>query len=302
MATQGPLSDDAVEKWRKAGKITARARDMAVSLCVPGAKLEDVAEKVEGYIRSEGARPAFPLNLSADFWAAHYTPDIGDTRVFEAGQVYKVDIGAHVDGYPADSAATVEVGGGRRHAQLIRASRDALAAGVETIGPDMHLAKVGDAIEQTIGAFGFKPISNLTGHLIARNLLHAGKSVPNVATTSKEVAKAHEVFAIEPFATSGEGEVVNGPAGNIYRFQGRRKVKDPDAALLMAAIEREHPSLPFAARWCKDLCKDAKKSVKLLKSAGVIYAYPVLIEKGSGMVSQHEHTVLITPSGAQLLT
>lgn len=302
MAKPIPLDDEAIEKWRLAGKITKQARELAISLVVPGAKLEDVAEQVEGFIRKEGAKPAFPLNLSCDFWAAHYTPDIADTRVFEAGQVVKVDIGAHVDGYPADSAATTEVGGGRRYAQLVRASKDALAAGVETIGPDMGLSKVGEAIERTINAYGLKPIHNLTGHMISRNLLHAGKSVPNVATKSGEIAKSGEVFAIEPFATSGEGEVVNGAPGNIYRFQGRRKVKDEDAAVLMAAIEREHPSLPFAARWCKGLCKDPKKSVRLLRSAGVLYAYPVLVEKGQGWVSQHEHTVLITPSGAQLLT
>jgi methionyl aminopeptidase len=302
MAPSPPLSDEAIEKWRRAGKITKQARDLACSLAVPGAKLEDVAEKVEGFIRKEGAKPAFPLNLSSDFWAAHYTPDIGDARTFAAGQVYKVDIGAHVDGYPADSAATVEVGGSRTYQQLVRASKEALAAGVETIGPDLNLSKVGEAIERTIQAYGLKPIHNLTGHLISRNLLHAGKSVPNVATKTSEVAKAGEVFAIEPFATSGAGEVVNGAPGNIYRFQGRRKVKDPDAAVLMAAIEEQHPSLPFAARWCKGLCKDPKKSVKLLRSAGVLYAYPVLVERDEGWVSQHEHTVLITPSGAQLLT
>ncbi len=297
-----PLTDEAIEKWRRAGRITARARDLAVSLAQPGAKLEDVAEKVEGYIRGEGASPAFPLNLSADHWAAHYTPEIGDTRAFEAGQVVKVDIGAHVDGYPADSAATVEVGGKRRFGDLVRASREALAAGIETIGPDVRLSKVGEAIERTVASYGLRPVHNLTGHLIARNLLHAGKSVPNVGTRGTETARAGEVFAIEPFATNGEGEVVNGDPGNIYRFQGRRKVKDADALSLMNAIEERHPSLPFAARWCRDLCTSPKKSVRLLRSAGVLYAYPVLVEKAKGTVSQAEHTVLITPSGAQLLT
>ena len=52
------LSDDALEKWRKAGRITAKARDLAASLIVPGARLEEVAEKVEGFIRGEGAKPA----------------------------------------------------------------------------------------------------------------------------------------------------------------------------------------------------------------------------------------------------
>jgi len=296
------LTDEAIEKWREAGKITSRARELAASLVVPGARLEDVAERVEGFIRKQGAKPAFPLNLSADHLAAHYSPDIDDPLRFVAGQLVKVDIGAHVDGYPADSAMTVEVGGQRRYGDYVRASREALAAGVETIGPDVSLSKVGEAIELTVRAYGLRPISNLTGHLIRRNELHAGKSVPNVGGHKGDFARVGEVFAIEPFATSGDGEVVNGEPGNIYRFQGVRKVKDKDADRLQKAIAREHPSLPFAARWCRTLCDSPKKSVKALRSAGVLYAYPVLVEKAEGPVSQHEHTVIVAASGAQLIT
>jgi methionyl aminopeptidase len=302
MSESQTITDEAIEKWRKAGKVTARARELAASLVVPGARLEAVAEEVEGFIRAQGALPAFPLNLSADHWAAHYTPGIDDPMVFTLGQIVKVDIGAAVDGYPADSATTVEVGGSRRYGDLTRATREAVAAGIETIGPDIPLSKVGEAIERTIGAYGLKPIQNLTGHLIRRNELHAGKSVPNVGTREGDIARAGEIFAIEPFATSGEGEVVNGDPGNIYRFQGKRKVKDADAQKLMAAVAKDHPSLPFAARWCRDLCATPKKSIKLLRSAGVLYAYPVLVEKGSGPVSQHEHTVLVTKSGALQFT
>lgn len=296
------LTDEAIEKWRRAGKITSKARELAASLALPGAKLEDVAEAVEGYIRKEGARPAFPLNLSTDHLAAHYSPDIDDPLTLVAGQLLKIDIGAHVDGYPADSATTVEVGGAHRYRDHVRASREALAAGLETIGPDVNLSKVGGAIELTIRAYGLKPISNLTGHLIRRNELHAGKSVPNVGGHKGDIARVGEVFAVEPFATSGQGEVVNGQPGNIYRFQGPRKLKDADADRLQKAIASEHPSLPFAARWCRTLCENPKKSLKALRSAGVLYAYPVLVEKARGPVSQHEHTVIVTASGAQLIT
>src|SRR6267142_1282765 len=107
----GAPTDEALLKWKTAGKVHAKARDLAASLVVPGARLEEVAEKVEGFIRKSGGKPAFPLNLSMDHWAAHYTPEIDDPLAFEAGQVVKVDIGAHVDGFPGDSATTVEVGG-----------------------------------------------------------------------------------------------------------------------------------------------------------------------------------------------
>lgn len=296
------MDEEAISKWRAAGKLTAKARDLAASLVVPGARLEEVAEKVEGFIREGGGKPAFPLNLSADHWAAHYTPEIDDPLTFQAGQIVKVDIGAHIDGYPGDSATTVEVGGTRRFSDLIKASREALAAAVEIIGPDVSLSKVGEVIELTIKSYGFRPIANLTGHLIQRNELHAGKSVPNVGGKKGEVARAGEVFAIEPFATSGEGAVENGEPGNIYRFQGPKKVKDADAQRLMEALSREHPSLPFAARWCRSLCANPKKSVRLLKAAGVLYAYPVLVEKAWGPVSQHEHTVLVTDAGGVQFT
>lgn len=299
------IDDDALAKWREAGRITAKARDMAASLIQPGAKLEAVAEKVEGYIRQEGAEPSFPLNLSTDHWAAHYTPGIDDPMEFVAGQVVKVDIGAHVDGYPGDSAVTVEVGGTRRNTELIRASREALTAAVEMIGPNIQLNLVGETIERTINAYGFKPISNLTGHLIKRNELHAGKSVPNVGKGGEpktSVTRAGEVYAIEPFATNGDGQVENGKPGNIYRFRGLRRVKDADARKLGEALKERHHSLPFAARWTRGLCEHPAKSVKVLKQLGVLYAYPVLIEKAWGNVSQHEHTVLITESGAQQLT
>lgn len=299
------ISDEQLAKWREAGRITAKARDLAASLIKPGAKLEEVADQVEGYIRKEGAEPGFPLNLSIDHWAAHYTPTVDDPMEFVAGQVVKVDIGAHVDGYPGDSAVTVEVGSTRRHTELIRASREALTAAVEMIGPNLQLNLVGETIERTINAYGFKPISNLTGHLIQRNELHAGKSVPNVAKSgesAKAVTRAGEVYAIEPFATNGDGQVENGKPGNIYRFRGMRRVKDADARKLAEALKEKHHSLPFAARWTRGLCQEPVKSVKVLKQVGVLYAYPVLIEKGWGNVSQHEHTVLITESGAMQLT
>jgi methionyl aminopeptidase len=298
------LDDDALAKWREAGRITAKARDLAASLIQPGAKLEAVAERVEGFIRQSGAEPAFPLNLSCDHWAAHYTPTLDDTMEFVDGQVVKVDIGAQLDGYPADSAVTVEVGTARRHTDLIRASREALEAAVEMVGPNISLNLVGQTIERTISAYGLKPISNLTGHLIKRNELHAGKSVPNVGKGESDAAvtRPWEVYAIEPFATNGEGQVENGKPGNIYRFRGMRRVKDADARRLGEELAKKHHSLPFAARWTRGLCEHPEQSLRALKQAGVLYAYPVLIEKAWGNVSQHEHTVLITDTGAQLLT
>ena len=68
------LSDDQLAKLRKAGKVSAEARDIGISMIEPGVKLFDVAQEVEGYIREHGCGLAFPCNISRNEIAAHYTP------------------------------------------------------------------------------------------------------------------------------------------------------------------------------------------------------------------------------------
>jgi methionyl aminopeptidase len=60
--------------------------------------------------------------------------------------------------------------------------------------------------------------------------------------------------------------------------------------------------LPFAERWLHNIQKDATESLTKLIRAGIVSYYPVLDELGQGMVAQSEHTVLITNSGAEVLT
>ena len=42
------LNDEQLAKLRKAGEVSAAARDLGISLCKPGAKLLDIAQEVEG--------------------------------------------------------------------------------------------------------------------------------------------------------------------------------------------------------------------------------------------------------------
>ncbi|MGA8536954.1 MAG: M24 family metallopeptidase, partial [Thermoplasmata archaeon] len=108
-----------LERWREASRIAARARELGLRLTLPGARRRDVAEAIEESIRASGAQPAFPANLSRNDEAAHYTPDPDDTVTFVAGDLVKVDVGAHLDGAIADTADTVEVGGTHRHENLV---------------------------------------------------------------------------------------------------------------------------------------------------------------------------------------
>jgi methionyl aminopeptidase len=297
------VSEADYAKWRRAGEISAAAIELGKMIVKEGAPLLDVADQIEDFMRDNGSVPAFPTNLSRNEVAAHFTPSSQDRdMVFNKGDVVKLDLGAQIDGFIADTAVTIEVGT-TKHAKLIEASRKALDEAISVMGPNANLSTVGGTIETVIDSYGFKPIRNLTGHLIERNVLHAGISVPNVQQRINQRPRIGQVFAIEPFATDGEGHVVSGPTGNIYHFQRERPLRMPDQRRVLQLVLKNYPHTPFAERWvAKEGGDRVHLTLQQLLKQVVIKSYPQLIEAGKGMVAQHEHTVLITEDGCEVLT
>ena len=81
-----------------------------------------------------------------------------------------------------------------------------------------------------------------------------------------------------------------------------RKIRDEKASKLMIEIQERYKGLPFAERWLHSIQKDSAKNLQKLIRAGIISYYPVLDELGKGMVTQSEHTIMITSSGVEVLT
>ncbi len=283
-----------LERWRAAGRIAAEARELGAREAKPGVGRRELADRIEAYIRSRGAEPAFPSNISRNEEAAHFTPDPEDAVTLEEGDLVKIDVGAHLDGALADTAMTVEVGGGKRYENLVRAAVEGLEAGIAEVRAGVPVDRISRAIEGAVHRYGLKPVRNLTGHSIERYLLHAGKSIPNVAGMSAETLDEGEIIAIEPFATNGVGEIRNGPFGNILRF---RRDPGPEAAELRPYFERFR-TLPFALRYIPE----AAGREKVRRARKYLQSYPVFVESGEGYVAQAEHTVRVLRDGAEVLT
>lgn len=293
------LSSEELEKLRRAGRVSGEARELGMSLVVEGAKLYDVAQEVEGYIRDHGCGLAFPCNISRNEIAAHYTPTSTDETRFEVGDVVKIDCGAELDGYVGDTAGTVEVGT-KRYTALVEASKRARNTVAEFIGDGVTLGEIGRAVEMSMKRDGFVPIENLCGHQIERYNLHAGMSVPSYDSGSTEVIKAGMTVAIEPFATDGRGYVNNGKFGNIVRIAKDKKLSDPKAQEFLDYVKGEFHEFPFCARSCQ--FPDAEKYVKTLMRHGVLAGYATLVEAGGGIVSQHEYTFYIDGHRGEVTT
>ena len=293
------LTPEELSKLRKAGEVASAARDLGLDMVREGAKLYDVAQEVEGYIRSHGCGLAFPCNISRNEIAAHYTPSINDKTVFEIGDVVKVDCGAELDGFVGDTAGTVEVGT-KTYRALIESSKHARDTVKEFIGAGIPIGEIGRVVEMTMYSDGFKPIRNLCGHEIKPYNLHAGLSIPSYDNGDPSRLEKGMVVAVEPFATTGEGLVDDGPPGNIVRIIRERKLADPKAQEFLDYAKGEFKTFPFCARSCD--FPDAEKHVKTLVRHGVLVSYATMVEVRGGMVSQHEHTFYIAGDKAETTT
>ncbi|AHC51747.1 methionine aminopeptidase [Sulfolobus acidocaldarius SUSAZ] len=295
---------DEIELLRRAGKIASKARDFGAKMIKPGVKVIDVCNAVEKIIEEEGAKPAFPCNLSINVEAAHYSPIINDTKIIPENAVVKLDIGAHINGYITDTAVTVSLD--PKYDKLVEASREALQAAIRTIRNGVDIGEIGRHIERTIKSYGFKPIRNLGGHLIRRYELHAGIFIPNVYGRGLGKIMEGNTYAIEPFATDGEGYVIEGKEVTIYSIKNlnTKSLTEEEKKFLTSIYEKVN-MVPFSERWLSNMDGNPDKvreMLKILTRKGALRSYPVLLEAKKGTVAQFEHTVLVLKDRVEVIT
>ncbi len=290
---------DHLDKHRQAGEIIKKVREESKELIKEGARLLDIAQFIEGKIREYGAEIAFPLNISVNEIAAHYSPPAADATILEKGDYVKIDIGCHIEGYIADTAYTIKVG--EPEDDLVRASRAGLEAALSMIRAGVKTGAIGKAIEDAITAYGFRPIENLTGHGLAQYNIHARPSIPNIDDSSQIILKEGDTLAIEPFATPGVGRVIDDDRVYIFSFVTPRPLRLDSAKKLMYHIQKNYPKLPFAERW---VARDKKGEfmLRMLIKNGIIFPYHILKEKSGAPVTQAEHSVIVQEDGCEIFT
>jgi methionyl aminopeptidase len=290
------MKDEVLDAYLEAGKIASRVLSRSLPLVRAGASFLRVVEEVESLARSNGAGLAFPLNLSVNEAAAHDTASEGDDRVFAAGDVVKMDLGVHLEGYIADTAGTVDLG---ENGPLVRASRAALERAIGLVKPGASTGDLGGAIQEEIEALGLRPVANLTGHGLDRYEIHTPPTVPNVRMNGGAVLREGMVFAIEPFASTGTGFVSDGPRVQIYQRVLDRPARLPAAKRVLDQVRERH-GLPFARRWLSG--EKLEITLSGLVRSGHLRAYPVLRDVPGSLVSQAEHTVIVTGDGCIVTT
>ena len=293
-----------IEDYVKAGKIAGEVRENVRQKDWIGSTLAEICEYVESEIIKRGAKCAFPVNTSLNEVAAHYTAEPNDPKTVSDSDLVKIDLGAQINGYIADTAVTVNYD--PQYDSLVQAAENALQAAMSMIKVGVKSKDVGRKIQNTIMDMGLKPIANLSGHSLDQYTIHAGKTVPNMWTIGSFSFSENEAFACEPFVTTKNalGFVRNGKIKNIFALASRKMTKDDEADKLLEYIWNNFNMLPFALRWIVKEWeeKEARRLLDFLIKKKVVKAYAILVEANGKTVAQAEHTFIPTQTGVTITT
>ena len=281
-----------INKYMQAGKIASELRKFVKSYIKEGMLLTEIVEIIENKIEEKGAMPAFPPTVSINEIAAHYNPSLNEET--KAHGLIKIDFGVSVDGYIADTALSIDLTEDKKYKELIEASELALEKAIKLLKKNPSINDIGKIIQDTIKSKGFSPIVNLSGHSIEKYNVHSGITIPNYANGNENNLE-QGVYAIEPFATNGVGKIYSSESGNIYQLKEIKMPRSIKAREILDYIKNKYNTLPFSATNIqKKFGILSKIALNELEKQGIIYLHSSLIEKSKGIVSQSEHTVIIT--------
>ena len=203
-----------IEAMRRAGRITAQARALAGSMVAPGVTTLEIDQAVRRFIESQGAKPSFlgyagfpgSACISVNEEVIHGIPG---PRTLREGDIVSIDVGAFIDGFHGDCAATFPCGKISPEAEdLIRVTRESFFEGIKMAKEGHRLMDISAAIQMYVESRGYSIVREFVGHGIGTHL-HESPEVPNYGRPGRGPRLLRGMtLAIEPMVNAGEAGVM----------------------------------------------------------------------------------------------
>ena len=202
-----------IEKMRAAGRLTAQARKLAGSMIRPGVTTGEIDREVRKFIESHGAKPSFlgyggfPAStcISINEVVIHGIPG---SRKLKEGDIVSVDVGAFLNGYHGDCAATYFCGEVSEEARrLVEVTRQSFFEGVKNARVGCRVSDVSHAVQQYVESFGYGVVRDFVGHGVGSKM-HEAPEVPNYGAAGHGARfQPGMVIAVEPMVCAGDWRV-----------------------------------------------------------------------------------------------
>jgi methionyl aminopeptidase len=202
-------SQKEIEKMRAAGQLVGAVLRELRAMVKPGMTTMEVNDAAEEMIRAGGAHPTFkgyngfPFSICASVneQVVHGFPS---SYELQEGDIFSIDVGATLDGFVGDTAATIPVGQvSEDRLKLIRVTEECLQLAIEECRAGKHLGDIGWAVQSHAEAHGYSVVRDYVGHGIGRRM-HEDPQIPNYGKPGKgpKIKKGY-VFAVEPMINMG---------------------------------------------------------------------------------------------------
>lgn len=199
---------------RKAGRITAAARKLAGELVVPGVTTLEIDTAVRKFIESQGGKPSFlgyggftgSACISVNDVVIHGIPS--KKTVLKEGDIVSVDVGAFVDGFHGDCAATYACGAISDEAKrLIEVTEQSFWEGIKFARVGQRVSDISHAVQQYVEKHGYSVVRDFVGHGVGTKL-HEAPEVPNYGPAGHGPRlQPGMTIAVEPMVCEGDFRV-----------------------------------------------------------------------------------------------
>ena len=208
---RSPREQDAM---RRAGRITAQARALAGRMVRPGVTTREIDDAVRKFIRSQGAQPSFlgyggfsgSACISVNEVVIHGIPS--SKLVLKEGDIVSIDVGAFIDGFHGDCAATYPCGAISQEAQrLIEVTRQSFWEGFQFAKAGQRVSDISHAVQVYVERHGYSVVRDFVGHGVGTKL-HEAPEVPNFGPAGHGARlQPGMAIAVEPMVCAGDWHV-----------------------------------------------------------------------------------------------
>ncbi|XP_050293413.1 proliferation-associated protein 2G4 [Anthonomus grandis grandis] len=319
--------DLVVTKYKMAGEIVNKVLKQIIEKCHPGASVKAICEAGDELISEETGKVfkkekelkkgiAFPTCVSVNNCVCHFSPVPSEPDyILKEGDVAKIDLGAHIDGFIAVVAHTIVVGASPdkkitgRKADAILAAHYASQAALRLLKPGNETYSITDAVQKVAESFKCKPVEGMLSHQLKQFKIDCEKTIiqnPNDAQRKeheKFELEKHEVYAMDVLISTGEGVGKETEARvSIYKKTDEQyQLKLKASRMFFTEVRTKHGNMPFNLRYFEDETK-AKMGVNECVKNKLVEPFQVLFEKPGEIVAQYKFTVLLMPNGPHRIT
>lgn len=319
--------DLVVTKYKLAGEIVNKTLKAVIDLCVVDGSVREICTKGDNLITEETSKVykkekdlkkgiAFPTCLSVNNCVCHFSPAKNDPDYsLKDGDVVKIDLGAHIDGFIAVASHTVVIGGSPdkkvtgRKADVTLAAYWAVQAALRLLKAGNTNYAITEAVQQISESYKCKPIEGMLSHELKQFKIDGEKTIiqnPSEAQRKEHekcTFETHEVYAIDVIVSTGEGlgREKDTKVAIYKKTDENYMLKQKCARALLTDVKAKYGNMPFNIRSFEEETR-ARMGVVECVSHKMIEPFQVLYEKPSEYVAQFKHTVLLMPNGINLVT